>query len=132
MFTRAEVHDNSIVIKPFDPRLADPGLTIPNTIGAQGFTEWSLDSHKCWDPMAAAPHLNSVERLDALGRALTDNATPGVERPAFAQGTRNDVGFIWFGDTAYNFVRSFAAPNSTPQVSILAFPLHDPRRTHHR
>ena len=116
MLTRAEVHGNSIVIKPFDPRLGGPGVTIPNTTGAQGFTEWSLNFHKYWVPTTAPPELNSAEGLDALGRALVDNATPGVDRPATRQGTRNDVGSIWFGDSGHNFVNSFVAPSPNPGV----------------
>ena len=116
MLTRAEVHGSSIVIIPFDQRLGGPRLTIPNTTGAQGFTEWSLDFHKYWVPTAAPPELNSPEGLDALGHALVNNATPGVDRPATAQGTRNDVGSIWFGDTGHNFVKSFVLPSPNPLV----------------
>ena len=116
MLTRAEVHGNSIVITPFDQRLGGPGLEIPNTTGAQGFTEWSLNFHKYWIPTAAPPELNSLEGLDALGRALVVDATPGINLPATAQGTRNDVGSIWFGDTGHNFVKSFLVTSPNPQV----------------
>lgn len=94
MLARAEVHGGAIVITPFDRRLGGPGLTIPNTTGAEGFTEWSFNFHKYCVPTVVPQELNSLEGLNALGRALIDNASPGVDLPATAQGTRNDVGSI--------------------------------------
>ncbi len=114
MLTRAEVMGNVIVITPNDPRIGGLRFSIPNTTRAEGFTEWNVNFHRYWTPTACPPELNGPEGLRALSQALIANATPGVDQPASAQGARNDVGRIWFGDTGHNYVRSFVAASPNP------------------
>lgn len=116
LLTRAEVMGNVIVITPNDPRIGGPRFSIPNTTGAQGFTERNVNFHRYWTPTACPPELNGADGLRALGEALIANATPGVDQPATARGARNDVGRIWFGDSGHNYVRSFVAASPNPAV----------------
>lgn len=106
---RAEVRGRDIIVTPENPTIAP--LTIPNAVGALGVGPRDFSFHQ-YDVQTVAPNgLRGAAGLDAVGRALLANATPGVDQPATPGGTRNNVGDIIRGDGDTNFVRSFVVPS---------------------
>ena len=113
LLVRSEVHGNDVVITPQE-NIGIPSFSVPNNVHARGFTPWNPSFHTYMVRTSAPAVLRGADGLAALGRALIADATPGRPRPATPQGTRNDVGEIWFGDSGHNFVRSFTSPSPVP------------------
>ncbi|MEZ5934444.1 MAG: hypothetical protein R3F54_21375 [Alphaproteobacteria bacterium] len=108
---RAEIRDTPngsvIDIKPEDDLIRGlPDVTIPNTVGAEGFGR-NMWQHDYLVVTPAPQDLRGPEALAAINQALRANATPGKDAPASHEGTRNDVGDITLFDGDDNFVKTF-------------------------
>lgn len=114
---RVEVRNGRVLVRPEDRLRSDlPNIDLPNNVGARGFSP-GLTTHDYLIPFLAPASLRGPAGLAAVGRALTDNPTPGKDQPSSPKGTRNDVGdLMWFdGDT--NLVRSYLIPSTNPRRS---------------
>lgn len=114
---RAEIVGNRVHITPeSDIRSDFPSFTIPNNVGAEGFSP-SITTHDYLVTNLAPATLTGPAGLAAVGRALVANPTPGVDFAASPRGARNDVGDLVLGDGDNNFVRSYSIPSSDPNRS---------------
>ncbi len=109
---RAEIRDTAsgsvIDIMPEDDLIRGlPDVTIPNTVGAEGFGRGMMQ-HDYLVVTPAPSDLRGPEALAAINEALLANATPGDDGRATPEGTLNDVGDITLFDGDDNFVRTFA------------------------
>jgi len=104
---RAEVRNGTIYIKPERPGI--PAASIPNTVGAKGFTQRNPVAHV----YMISTHSGQRD-MDSVGRGYRDNPTPGRDAPASSSGTRNNVGHLEPLDGGTNFVRSFSIPSPNP------------------
>jgi RHS repeat-associated protein len=106
--TRATVSGGYIYITPEDRNV--PSVSIPNTVGAQGFhPQWGQAFHHYM-----VEQRSNLRDGGAIGRGYRDNPTPGHDSPASPQGTRNDVGPLVPWDGGHNYVRSFSVPSPDP------------------
>jgi RHS repeat-associated protein len=103
---RAIVVGNVMQIRPED--LSVPPFDIPNTMKASGFDVGDINFH--YYDVTAATRLSACQ----VGQSLRNNPTPGNDSPASANGTRNNVGTVFFWNN--NFVRSFYIPSPNPAV----------------
>ncbi|MDH3659642.1 MAG: hypothetical protein OEU92_06365 [Alphaproteobacteria bacterium] len=118
---RAEIRDTPkgsvIDIKPEDDLIRGvPDVTIPNTVGAEGFGR-DMWQHDYLVVTPAPADLRGPEALTAINKALRANATPGDDKPATPEGARNDVGDITLFDGDDNFVKTFVVDAFSPKAS---------------
>ena len=106
---KVSVENGQIVIDPRSNTV--PNLTIPNTVGAEGFSSRDLFDH-VYNYYTEVPEaLRSIGLSTSdINYALTTIPTPGSPLPASTRGTRNNVGFVP-GTDSTNFVRSFVVPS---------------------
>ncbi len=102
----ANVCGNQVCITPEDRTV--PAVTIPNNVGARGFTPGTSNFHD-YD----VRHRTGMEgsaAAGAIGDAIANNPTPGDDQRSSPKGTRNDVGALPTTDGT-NIVRSFLIPS---------------------
>jgi len=95
-----------------------PSVSIPNTVGADGYSTWALNDH-VYNVYTDTRGMGLTP--DAVGQAFRDNPTPGDDNTATPEGTPNNVGGIprpvlW--DNAHdggNWVNSFSVPSPDPE-----------------
>lgn len=110
---RADVRGGQIFIRP--ERSDFPSITLPNNVGAVGFSPgWMIHDYLAAFP--APPTLRGPVGLAAIGAALIANPTPGKDQPSTPVGTRNDVGDLVPFDGDTNFVRSYVRPSDDPRT----------------
>lgn len=102
----AVVIDDRILIRPANESV--PSVTIPNTVGASGFTNFRGSFH-IYDVRTPTQLTDS----GAVGDAIRRDPTPGNDRPASPGGTRNNVGTIPLAGNN-NYVKSFSVPSPDP------------------
>lgn len=113
---RANIVGNRIHVIPDGKLRSDlPTITLPNNVGAEGFSP-GLFTHDYLVAVLAPPVLRGPAGLAAVERALIADPTPGRDAPASPRGTRNDVGDIVLSN-APNFVRSYVIRSSDPRRS---------------
>lgn len=116
-FARAEVVGGRVDIIPESGIRSDlPTFNIPNNVGAEGFSP-GLFTHDYIVTNLAPTTLTGTAGLAAIGAALRNNPTPGLDFPATGQGVRNDVGHLVPFDGGDNFVRSYIIPSTDPSRS---------------
>ena len=112
----ATVNGNNVIITPRSSSV--PDVTVPNAMGADGFTSSNLNDH-VYNVYTATPGLNASPQ--AVGDAIAANPTPGSDSPATAAGTRNNAGDIPFTPIRNNhYVQSFriASPDTSRFTDI--------------
>lgn len=107
------VSDNGVI--NIDPRSRTvPDISIPNTVGAEGFSAKDLFDH-IYNYYTEIPDSFHDMGLtpDVLGRAIALNPAPNNPQPASPSGTRNNVGTVPGADDT-NYVRSFLVSSPDP------------------
>ncbi|HEY7811308.1 MAG TPA: RHS repeat-associated core domain-containing protein [Allosphingosinicella sp.] len=104
---RAIAENGRIHIRPESRSV--PAVSIPNNVGAMGFTPRNPLMHS----YQVSTH-TGLRDGQAVGDAYRKNPTPGTDRPASSGGTMNDVGRLTFYDGGDNLVRSFSIPSPDP------------------
>jgi hypothetical protein len=114
---RADIRDGKIAITPDKNLMQDlPTATLPNNVGAAGFSP-GIFSHDYLVVNRAPSELRGREGLDAVGKALLENPTPGKDTAASGNGSRNDVGPLdptGLIDGGTNFVNSYSVKSTDP------------------
>jgi len=115
-FARVDIRNSRILVRPDERLRSDlPDLSLPNNVGARGFSP-GLTTHDYLVPVLAPASLSGPAGLAAIERALVANPTPGRDLPSSPTGTRNDVGDLPYTvDGGDNFVRSYVIPSSDPR-----------------
>ena len=104
---KSTVKGDEIIIEPKDETV--PSVTLPNTVGAEGFDDRNLFDHS-YDVTTPTQMGYSP---DETGRKISENPTPGADQPASPNGTRNNVGALPFSRNS-NYVKSFVVASPDP------------------
>lgn len=113
---RAEVRNGRILVRP--ERSDFPSITLPNNVGAEGFSP-GFFTHDYIVVAAAPQNITGPAGLVVIGNALIANPTPGVDQPSMGAGTRNDVGDLVYFDGDTNLVRSYRIQSPGPSRSVI-------------